>query len=125
MDRRRMLKTLGVAGTGSLLGAGLAQGQATESAGVGDTSKPAKTVNDLFDRYDRRFAEAMAHMPVRSPVCAEERSAIVGEAKRCLGIRDAWVPSIRAETAGQVKFPGGHIELLRSGSWPGPGPWPW
>lgn len=40
-------------------------------------------------------------------------------AKECLGIRDEWVPTIRAEKVREAAFDGGRIEMLRATSWPG------
>ena len=40
-------------------------------------------------------------------------------AKECLGIRDQWIPDIKAEAVGNVDFDGGQIQRLRATSWPG------
>ncbi|NQT11749.1 MAG: acetylxylan esterase [Planctomycetes bacterium] len=111
MNRRDVMKALGLATTGCLLGAGTAN---SEPARQGPPS-----THDLFEAYYRRFAEARLRMPRRDPVRAEDRQAIVRAVGDCLGIRDGWVPTIRTESVREVAFEGGRVELLRSTSWPG------
>ena len=76
-------------------------------------------IYNYFDRYERRFASAMAAIPNRRPWMAKEKAQIVRAVRDCLGIRDEWVPQIRAETAGRSKHDGFSLELLRFTSWPG------
>lgn len=77
------------------------------------------TTHDLFEDYDRRFAEARLRRPRRNPARPEERRAIVGAAKSCLGIRDEWMPKIQAQVVRHTPFDGGRIDLLQATSWPG------
>jgi len=58
-------------------------------------------------------------MPRRDPAIAADRQAIVQAAKQCLGIRDEWIPTIRADVLRETAFEGGRIERLRSTSWSG------
>jgi dienelactone hydrolase len=82
-------------------------------------SDPADAAHELFERYERRFAEARLRQPDRNPARPADREAITRAAKACLGIRDDWIPTVEAETARTVEFDGGRIELLRATSWPG------
>ena len=75
--------------------------------------------HELFDRYERRFAEARLRLPDLKPAEAADRERIVRLVKECLGIRDEWIPTIKAESAGTVEFDGGQIERLRATSWAG------
>jgi dienelactone hydrolase len=72
----------------------------------------------LFAAYDRRFAEAVAALPERRPWVEAEREEIRAIARRCLGIRIGWKPTVtvrhRTRTCGQ----GFVIEHLRATSWP-------
>lgn len=111
-----MLRSLGIAG---LFGVQPARSEASDSRLSENGLRAPKTVHDLFDRYDRRFAEAMLHLPERAPARPDDRTAIVGEVKRCLGIRDERIPTISADTVRLADFDGGRIEFLRSRSWPG------
>jgi len=111
MTRRELIKTLGLLGSASLLERichGIAQGAITPAS-----------AHDLFEHYERRFAEARLRMPDRNPAVPADREAIARVAKECLGIRDEWIPKIRAEKARAVSFDGGSIEMLRASSWPG------
>jgi len=103
MTRREMIKTLGWLGAGWWLGKSASKGA-------------APSTHDLFEQYERRFAEARLRMPERNPA---DRKAIAHVAKDCLGIRDEWVPTIRAEKVREANFDGGRVEMLRSTSWPG------
>ena len=48
-----------------------------------------------------------------------DRATIAETARACLGIRDAWVPTIHTTVVGETAFDGGRIQRLRSTSWPG------
>jgi dienelactone hydrolase len=80
---------------------------------------PGVSTHDLFEMYDRRFAEAKLRRPHRDPARPDDRRAIIEAAKYCLGIRDEWIPTIHAEVMGEVPFDGGQIERLKATSWPG------
>lgn len=80
-------------------------------------ARPA--THDLFEEYERRFAEARLRVPRLDPSIDADRAAIIGVAKDCLGIRDEWAPAIRAETVREVTFDGGRIAMMRATSWPG------
>lgn len=103
MNRRDMIKTMGLLGAGWLFGRSSSEGASAST-------------QDLFEQYERRFAEARLRMPDRNPA---DRKTIARVAKDCLGIRDEWVPKIQAEKVREVTFDGGRIEMLRSTSWPG------
>lgn len=117
MHRRDLMKSFVVGSAGSLLPA---QG---DSACLGQTPAPGQfmpaSTHDLFEQYDRRFAEARWRRPHRDPARPDDRRAIAEAARRRLGIRDEWTPKIRTEVVRQASFAGGRIELLRSTSWPG------
>jgi len=78
-----------------------------------------RSAHDIFEQYERRFAEARLRMPDRNPAVPADRKAIARVAKDCLGIRDEWVPKIQAEEVREAGFDGGRIKMLRSTSWPG------
>ena len=50
------------------------------------------TTHAVFEQYDRRFARAMASLPERRPWMDGDRAEIKRLAKKCLGIRDEWIP---------------------------------
>ena len=77
------------------------------------------TTHVVFEQYDRRFARAMASLPERRPWMDGDRAEIKRLAKKCLGIRDEWIPDIRAETVRAVEHDGFSLEYLRFTSWPG------
>ncbi len=120
MQRRHFLETLGLVGAGCVCSArdsrAAEPGQAKPSA---EADSHADSAHEAFERYERRFAEARLRMPLRDPVRPDDRATIIQVAKQCLGIRDAWIPTIQTTSAGQIEFDGGRIELLRSTSWPG------
>ena len=115
----RVLQTLAV--FLSITSSGAIHGQAAAdppAALPGQTVKP-KNAAECFADYDRRFAQAMAGLPRREPWREEDRAEITRIAKRCLGIRDAWLPRIRTETVRVTEHDGFRIEHLRGTSWPG------
>ncbi|HPM79238.1 MAG TPA: hypothetical protein PLF81_00990 [Candidatus Anammoximicrobium sp.] len=115
MTRRGLVKTLGLLGSAAMW-----EGSGRASVGGEPASAGALgSAHDLFEQYERRFAEARLRMPDRNPAAAADREAIVRAAQDCLGIRDQWVPAIHAEKVRDVAFDGGRIELLRATSWPG------
>ncbi len=75
--------------------------------------------HDLLEEYERRMARAMASMPERKPWEKTDRKEIVTVAKKCLGIWDAWVPEIQAETVRVSEHGEFVIERLQFSSWPG------
>lgn len=50
---------------------------------------------EIFDEYERRFAEARARMPLRQPWTGEDRRSVIRDAKAVLGWKDELVPGIR------------------------------
>lgn len=106
---------MGFFGAGWLLGA---DGSRAAHAQAPSASTPA-SAHDLFEQYERRFAEARLRMPERNPAAPADREAIARVAKDCLGIRDEWVPTIKAQKAREAAFDGGRIEMLRATTWPG------
>ena len=114
MKRREWIKTTALYGTGWMLGANGSRVARAETPSAGAQFP----THDLFEQYERRFAEARLRMPERNPAVPADREAIVRAAKDCLGIRDKWVPKIQAEKVREVVFDGGRIEMLRSISWP-------
>lgn len=77
------------------------------------------TLHDAFEHYERRFAAATAHIPSRLPWVEEDRSAILSILKKCLRIRDEWVPTIKSSTAESRQHPDDSLECLQFTSWPG------
>jgi len=110
MNRRELLKAMGLASANCLLMQTYSQGQEGPAVATG----PGVSSHDLFEAYDRRFAEARLRRPHRDPAQPQDRAAIVSAAKQCLGVRDEWVPTIRAEAVRVVPFEGGRIEVLRA-----------
>ena len=111
IGRRDILKVAGLAGTGCLPG-WLANSPAGQSPGGVST-------HDLFEDYDRRFAEAKLRRPHRDPARPGDREAIRAAAKACLGIRDEWIPAIHADVVRETPFEGGRIQHLQASSWQG------
>jgi dienelactone hydrolase len=74
---------------------------------------------EFLAAYEARFLKAAADRPVRRPWVEDEREEILSCVRACLGIRDAWIPVIRAGFAAGSRSPGFHIEHLQSQSWPG------
>ncbi len=109
MTRRDLIKTMGFCGAGWLF----------EANAQTPSSGSATSAHDVFEQYERRFAEARLRMPERNPAAPADREAIARVAKDCLGIRDEWVPKIQAAKAREAAFDGGRIEMLRATSWPG------
>jgi len=75
--------------------------------------------HDCFERYERRYARAMAALPERRPWTPDGRAEIVRVLKERLGIRDEWAPTIRTETVRVSEHDGFRLEHLRFVSWPG------
>lgn len=119
LRRRDLLTAAAFAGAGWATGNGHGLSAWAQSASESPAKLSAVTTHDLFEQYDRRFAEARLRRPQRDPSRADDRRWIAQTACRCLGIRQEWVPRIQAETVREVPFDGGRIELLRSTSWPG------
>lgn len=82
-------------------------------------NKIAPTTHAVFEMYDRRFAKAMAAIPERRPWIKSEKNEIISIARKCLGIKDKWIPIIRPETIRISRHPGFQIERIRFTSWPG------
>ncbi|MFA6561240.1 MAG: hypothetical protein WCV00_04975 [Verrucomicrobiia bacterium] len=113
MKRRAWIKTTALFGAGWMLGT---DGNRTAHAEAPSAGAQFST-HDLFEQYERRFAEARLRMPDRKPAVPADRDAIVRVTKDCLGIRDEWVPKVQAEKVREAVFAGGRIEMLRSSSW--------
>jgi dienelactone hydrolase len=79
----------------------------------------ALTTHEVFEHYDRRFAAAMAALPDRKPWLEADRAEIRRLAKKCLGIKDEWIPDIRPETVRVSEFTGFNVEHIQFTSWPG------
>jgi dienelactone hydrolase len=115
ITRRESLKAMGLFASGCMLGV---ERRMVSGADTPTAAAPSST-HDLFEQYERRFAEARLRMPDRNPAAPADRKTIARVAKECLGIRDEWVPRIRAEKVREAVFDGGRIEMLRATSWPG------
>ncbi|HWL54213.1 MAG TPA: CocE/NonD family hydrolase [Chthoniobacteraceae bacterium] len=76
-------------------------------------------LHEFLASYERRFSLAVAAMPVRRPWMAPEREEILSIARRCLGIREEWIPSITTEVTAVSVQRGFSVERLRSVSWAG------
>lgn len=106
LTRREWIKAVGLAGAGLWLQGRTAAGELSRA-------------HQAFAHYERRFAEARLRLPALNPARGDDRAAIAETARACLGIRDAWVPTLHTTVVGETAFDGGRIELLRSTSWPG------
>ncbi|MFZ2643405.1 MAG: hypothetical protein WA117_20610 [Verrucomicrobiia bacterium] len=115
MKRRDLIKQMGLFGAGCLVGANSSRTAQADSP----SPRAPRSTFDLFERYERRFAEARLRMPECDPAVPADREIIAHVAKECLGIHDEWVPKIQAEKLRELAFDGGRIEMLRSTSWPG------
>ncbi|OGV52325.1 MAG: hypothetical protein A2017_13505 [Lentisphaerae bacterium GWF2_44_16] len=73
--------------------------------------------NEVFHAYERRFAKVMSEIPVRKPWLEKDREKIISATKKCLGIKDEWIPEIKAETLRTVKGEGFSIDFIKFESW--------
>lgn len=115
ITRRNLLKLA------ALIGPAL-QASAGEKRPADDEIRAAGVLgraHELFEQYERRFAEARLRMPERNPALQADRETIARVARDCLGIRDEWAPKIQATKVREMVFDGGRIEMLRATSWPG------
>ncbi len=76
-------------------------------------------VTEWLFRLENRLSEASARIPCRRPWVAAEREEILRVAKACLGIRDEWIPAVRAEVAGEDRQGRVAVQRLRAVSWDG------
>lgn len=80
----------------------------------------ARDVFDIFDDYEKRIRHVAAAMPLRRPWVGSEREEIRNNAARCLGIKEDWIPEIKAQPERRKAFGGTFdVEQLRFESWPG------
>lgn len=77
------------------------------------------TLHEVFEQYDRRFARAMASLPNRRPWLEKDRRIIRRAVKKCLGIRDEWIPAIEPQVVRLEEHDGFRLEYLRFTSWLG------
>ncbi len=75
--------------------------------------------SDTISELERALRLAGANTGSWRPWIASEREAIVAAARECLGLRDEWVPSIRAEPAAESSLGSIVVQHLRSESWRG------
>ena len=76
-------------------------------------------VHDIFDRYERRFAEARLRLPKREPWTEAGREEVRRVVLECLGMREEWRPTIQVETVRVREEEDFRIEFLAGNSWPG------
>jgi hypothetical protein len=76
-------------------------------------------MNSAIDFYERRILQKTANIPMRSPWKKRERLEILELAKLCLGVRDEWIPEIKAELLHAISMPDFVCECLSFTSWPG------
>ena len=72
----------------------------------------------VYDFYERRFAQARASQPLRRPWLPEDREAILATAKDVLGLRESLIPTIRVLSGSLERFEGYTVEHLLFESWP-------
>ena len=79
-----------------------------------------RAVNTLraFAEYENRFHETLKNRPLRSPWEEKDRREIREETKKCLGIRDEWMPEIHDEIIDEKEFDGYRLLTIRYTSWP-------
>lgn len=70
-----------------------------------------------YDYYERRLCAAVAEMPPRMPWIAEHRAEIARILRQRLGIRDEWLPTIRAERVRTVRQQRCSVDFLTFRSW--------
>ncbi len=120
MNRRDAIKTLGLAGAGcagSSPVADAAQRPAGAEPPAPLPADPAAAAHELFERYERRFATARLRQPDFNPADPADRETIAAVTRKCLGIRDDWIPAVDAETVRRTEFDGFRVEWLRAKSW--------
>ncbi len=78
-----------------------------------------KTDHEIIDALEHNLHHAALSTPRRRPWIPEEREEIIRLTKKCLGIRDEWIPRIEAEIAGAIDHGEVSIQMLRATSWDG------
>lgn len=81
--------------------------------------KKSVSVHEVIDGYERRILSLTGGVCDRKPWKEEERLEIIKIAKRCLGVRDEWIPDINVESVASRDTSDFSCECLKFTSWPG------
>lgn len=71
----------------------------------------------VYDSYERRFAQARAGQPLRRPWLAGDREEILAAARDVLSFREPLIPAIRPLSGALERFEGYSVEHLLFESW--------
>ncbi len=74
---------------------------------------------EVFDEYERRFAEARAGRKLRKPWLPEDRAEIIETTKDCLAFREELVPDVKPTFGKPFEHLGMGVRHLRFESWKG------
>lgn len=72
---------------------------------------------DLICELENRLRRAVLEMPRRKPWVEAERDEIRQIIRQCLGIREAWQPSVHAQVALKEARGGVVVQMLRATTW--------
>lgn len=72
---------------------------------------------DPFEYYERLFAKAIIELPEWKPWQDDDKQQIRRITKNCLGIKDEWIPQIKAETVKEKNAEKFKIEFVKFNSW--------
>ncbi len=75
---------------------------------------------DVLETLDRAYCAARLNHPRRRPWDAEDREEIISTARKCLGIEDSKIPTIRIHATERVDPGGGiYVEKYQAETWNG------
>jgi len=74
--------------------------------------------HELLDSLDRRIHAAVLRIPQRRPWIAQERDEIRRVIRECLGVRDEWIPTVKADVGSETRCGPVSVQTLRATSWP-------
>lgn len=72
---------------------------------------------EMFDSYEKRFAEARASRQLRHPWEEKDKEEIRAKVRELLGFREELIPEIVPETLETLRFDGYDVEVIRYRSW--------
>lgn len=81
------------------------------------TENGKMNTSEVFDAYERRFSRLMSEIPIRKPWKEKDRKEIISSTKKCLGIRDEWIPEIKLGVLRSLNREGFSIDCIKFESW--------
>jgi hypothetical protein len=122
MRRREILQMLlasGIAGFAGSRSSDIMAAPATALAAASGPDMHNETEDDIFADYEKRFSLAMTSIPRRLPWLPVDKADIIATLRRCLGMRDEWIPQITPKVSRVRDYSGFSVEYLQFTSWPG------